>query len=150
LGVRARVPWLAVAALSAAVLASAGCGGSSRRGATIGVTTVARYDQYGPDTISVPTTNPSSRPCRTDAGAYALTSTYFLAHNGPEAAYPADLYYIVMREELADFEARRCSPALLGSALAGRLTASRRRALVADLPRAMADVVREALAAARS
>jgi hypothetical protein len=143
------VPWLVVASLTAAVLV-AGCGGSSRPGGAVGVTTVGVYDQYPPDTISVPTTNPESRPCRVDASAYAKTSTYFVAHSGPKAAYPADLYYVVMRENLADFEARRCNPALLGSALERRLTRRQRRALVTELPRVMADVVRKALAAADS
>jgi hypothetical protein len=146
------VPWLVVAALTVAVLASAGCGGSAGHGSTVGagVTTVGRYDQYPPDTISVPTTNPDSSACRVDARAYARTTTYFVAHSGPQAAYPADLYYVLMREELADFEARRCRRALLGRALEDALTASQRRTLVTDLPTVMADVVRKALTAAGS
>jgi hypothetical protein len=143
-----RMPWHTVAALAVTVVALAGCGGSSPRGGTVGMVTVRAYDAYPPDTISVPSTDPESPTCRVDARAFARASLVFLAHSGPKAAYPADLYYVIMREELADFEARRCSSALLGGAVAGRLSARQRAALLAGLPSEMAASVRGALSAA--
>jgi hypothetical protein len=143
-------PWHTVAALAVSVVAVAGCGGSPPAGSSVGRVTVRAYDAYPPDTISVPSTNPESPTCRIDARAFARASLQFLAHSGPKAAYPADLYYVIMREELADFEARRCSPALLGNALDRSLTAQQRTALVADLPAEMAGTVRKALSAAGS
>jgi hypothetical protein len=143
-------PWHTVAALAVASTALAGCGGSSPHRGAAGRVTVQAYDAYPPDTISVAAGSPDSPTCRLDARAFAHTSVYFLAHSGPESAYPADLYYVLMREELADFEARRCSLGLLGSALDRRLTARQRRALVADLPREMASVVHEGLSTAGS
>lgn len=145
-----RTPWHTVAALGVTVVALAGCGGASREASTVGKVTVRAYDSYGPDTISVPSTSPDSPTCRLDARAFAKASLEFLAHSGPKAAYPADLYYVIMREELADFEARRCDLALLGRALDSRLTPRQRTALVADLPHEMAGVIRDALAAAGS
>ncbi|HXH97532.1 MAG TPA: hypothetical protein VNH40_10015 [Gaiellaceae bacterium] len=143
-------PWQTVAALAVTVVVVAGCGGSPSAGSSVGTVTVRAYDVYPPDTISVPSTNPESPTCHVDARAFARSSLQFLAHSGPKAAYPADLYYVIMREELADFEARRCSPALLGSALDRSLTAKQRTALVAELPTEMAGTVRKALAAAGS
>jgi hypothetical protein len=69
-----------------------------------------------------------------------------LAHSGANAAYPADLYYMIIREDFTDFQARRCDPKLLGAELRHRLTDKQRAALLGDLPYAMADVVRSALA----
>ncbi len=139
---------VAVLVLSAATLT--GCGSSAPNARAPGQATRPAYDVYPPDTISVPTANPGSPACRSDASAFAHTALYFLAHSGPESAYPADLYYSIMREEIADYTARRCSPKLLGSALERSLTARQRRTLVADLPHQMATVVRQALSAAGS
>jgi hypothetical protein len=69
----------------------------------------------------------------------------FLAHVRPHGAYPADLYYVIMREHLAAFQAHRCDVKLLGSAIAHSLTARQRRALLAALPDPMAATVREGL-----
>jgi hypothetical protein len=143
-----RTPWHTAAALALTVVALSGCGGSSGGADTVGQTTVRAYDVYPPDTISVPSANPNSPTCRVDARAFARAALVFLAHSGPKAAYPADLYYMIMREELADFDARRCSPALLGGALGRRLDARKRTALVTDLPREMAGEVRAAFSAA--
>jgi hypothetical protein len=72
----------------------------------------------------------------------------FLAHFGPAAAYPADLNFVIIREDLSRFASRGCDVALIGSALARRMTAAERKELVADLPAAMARVVRAGLARA--
>jgi hypothetical protein len=128
------------------VLLSCGCGASQR--AAPGQTTVQRYDIYPADTISVPTTNPESLACRHDAVGLARSSAQFVAHNGPASVYPADLYYVLMREELADFGARRCDAKLLGNALVRRLTPPQRRVLLTHAPHPMDIALRQALAAA--
>ncbi len=135
---------------AAAVLA--GCGGSSRHaatGTTTGTVTVPAYGVF-PQTTVRGSGSARSRDCTTDARAFARGALMFLAHSGPEAAYPADLYYVILREDFADFEARRCDSTLLGAELDRRLTAEQRRSLVDGLPRAMAGAVRAALARAGS
>jgi hypothetical protein len=127
-------------------LLSSACA-ASHRGAR-GHTTVQRYDVYPADTISVPATSPESQACRRDAVGLARASAGFVAHSGPESVYPADLSYVLMREGVADFDARRCDPKLLGSALVRRLSASQRRVLVTHAPSPMAAVLRRALSAA--
>jgi hypothetical protein len=52
---------------------------------------------------------------------------------------------MLLRQQLADFEARRCDPKLLGSALEHRLSASQRRTLLAHASRPMAAALRRAL-----
>jgi len=54
---------------------------------------------------------------------------------------------MLLREQLADFGARRCDPKLLGRALERRLSASERRLLLTHASSAMAAVLRRALAA---
>lgn len=141
-----RAAVVTAAAIAGVALVAGGCGSQQRRAA--GHTTVQRYDIYPADTISVPTTNPESLACRRDAVGLANASARFVAHYGPASVYPADLYYVLMREELADFGARRCDAKLLGSALVRRLTAPQRRVLVTHAPHPMALALREALAAA--
>ncbi|HZC30441.1 MAG TPA: hypothetical protein VE261_02915, partial [Gaiellaceae bacterium] len=84
--------------------------------------------------------------CRKDARTFAQDALLFLGHSGPNASYPADLYYIDLRGVYYDFEAHDCSPAYLGGALDESLSAAQRRKLAADLPEAMAATVRAALA----
>jgi hypothetical protein len=55
---------------------------------------------------------------------------------------------MLLRQQLADFEARRCDPKLLGSALEHRLSPSQRRVLLAHASRPMAATLRRALSAA--
>jgi hypothetical protein len=98
----------------------------------------------------VPSTNPDAPACRADARALADASARFVAHYRAASVYPADLSYVLMREELADFGARRCSPALLGDRLDRRLTAPQRRVLLANAPRVMAASLRRALSSVGS
>ena len=70
----------------------------------------------------------------------------FVDHSTANTAYPADLYYMIIREDLADFEARSCGPKVLGPALRARLTRKQRAVLVGVLPRTLADVIRAGLA----
>jgi hypothetical protein len=140
----------AAATLTLSLAALTGCGSSTHSPGALRQATVPAYDAYPPDTISVSGDIPRSPACRSDARSFARTARFFLAHSGPKAAYPADLYYVLMREAIADFGVRHCSPEVLGRALERALSARRRRTLVADLPRQMADIVRQALAAVGS
>lgn len=116
----------------------AGCGGG--RPATL---TVPGYGPYPAQTI---TAGPASQAeCAQDARIFTRDALALLAHSSSSAAYPADLYYSILREDFADFEARRCDPNVLGPPLRSGLTAKQRAALIADLPSVMAQVVRDGL-----
>jgi len=69
----------------------------------------------------------------------------FLAHVRPHGAYPADIYYFLMRQHLAGFEAHQCDVELLGSAVAHALTPRQRRTLLAALPKPTAVTVGKGL-----
>ncbi|HJQ73751.1 MAG TPA: hypothetical protein VJ814_02615 [Gaiellaceae bacterium] len=131
--------------LAGAALLASGCG-SSHRGAA-GHTTV-RYGIYPGDTASVSTADPRSASCNRDAVAFARGSAQFLTHYSALAASPADPYYMLLRQQLADFQARRCDPQLLGRALEDRLSPKERRVLLGHASRPMADALRQALSAA--
>ncbi len=77
---------------------------------------------------------------------FARDALLLLAHSGANAAYPADLYYMIIREDFTDFQARRCDPKLLGAELRVRLTQTQRSDLIADLPYAMGAVIQKGLA----
>jgi len=145
--VRLRLLLFVGAAVAATVVA--GCGGSSRRAETTTRVTVPAYGVFPSTTIEGSAADRSgSRTCHADADSFVDGAIGFLAHFGPRAAYPADLNYVIIRSNLADFQARRCDLRLLGRALERRLTPAQRDELVADLPRNMAATVREALARA--
>lgn len=127
------------------VLLACGCG-SSHGGAA--AQTTVRYGIYPGGTATVATTDPTSTSCRQDAVAFAHGSVKYLTHYAALAASPADPYYMLLRQQLADFEARHCDPKLLGSALADLLSPSKRQVLLAHASHPMADVLRRALAAA--
>jgi hypothetical protein len=129
----------AVFAVSAVALA--GCGGSQQRPAGAR-TTVPAYGSFPADTISVDAADPAAPACGVDARAFAVSSRRFVTQ------VPADTYYMVMREELADFRARRCDPTRLGRELRRGLTRRQRAALVANLPRELAAFVQAGLASA--
>jgi hypothetical protein len=134
-----------------AAVVCAGCGGAARQAGTTTPVTVPAYGVAPATTVSAPAEGSGdSRACRAVASSFAHDAAALVAHFGPRAAYPADLNYVIIRGEFADFRARRCPPRLLGGALARRLTAKQRAELVADLPRTMAAAVREALARAGS
>jgi hypothetical protein len=124
-----------------------GCGCGSSHGDTAAQTTV-RYGIYPGGTATVSTTDPTSPSCRQDAVAFARGSVKYLTHYAALAASPADPYYMLLRQQLADFEARHCDPKLLGSAIKGRLTPAERQALLAHASHPMAEALRRALAAA--
>jgi hypothetical protein len=136
-----------VAGVLAGALVLAGCGSSGGM-QTRAVVTVPAYGVFPATTVAAGTAG-SAKACRRDAEAFADGARMFLAHSGPRAAYPADLYYVILREAVADFRAHGCAPALLGDALVRTLGAQQRRALVAGLPASIAATVNESLAARR-
>ena len=129
--------------LAGVALLTCACGSSQRAART-----TVRYGIYPGDTSSVSTTDPMSASCRQDAVAFARGSAQFLTHYGALAASPADPYYMLLRQQLSDFEARRCDPKLLGSAIEDRLPRSKRQVLLAHASGPMAAALRRALAAA--
>jgi hypothetical protein len=137
-----RTKWV-VGAFVVSVIALPGCGHSSRH-TSPGTVTVPAYGVYSQ--TKVPGSAASgTRACRVRAETFARTTLMFLVHVRPHGAYPADLYYIIMRQHLAGFEAHRCDVKLLGSALAHALTAKQRRTLLAVLPNTMAATVGKGL-----
>jgi hypothetical protein len=138
--------WLACAA-ACVLAAAAGCGSGSRHAAGATQVTVPAYGVF-PATTVRRAEGSDSKACRATARSFADDSADLLAHFGAKAAYPADLNYVIVRSDLAGFQAGRCDLQLLGRALERRLSPKQRDNLVADLPRAMGGVVREALARA--
>jgi hypothetical protein len=130
----------------ALVLVLAGCGAS--HGAAGHVQTVGAYGDHPATTVAAAPGRPAV--CSQDAEIFARDARRFVAHSTTAAAYPADLYYMIIREDLADFQARGCDARYLGDALVVRLTPPQRRVLVADAPSAMAAVIRAGLARAGS
>lgn len=128
-----------ILALAAALLAGCG-GGGTGRGAK--VVTVPAYGEHPAATVSEAY---SATECAKDARIFAHDALTLVDHASSNAAYPADLYYTIIRSDFADFEARNCGPKLLGQALRARLTAGQRSALLANLPHAMEQVVRDGL-----
>lgn len=135
----------AAGVLAGVALLACGCGSAHR--AAAGSTTV-RYGIYPAGTATVSTTDPRSASCRQDAVAFARGSVKYLTHYAELAASPADPYYMLLRQQLADFEARHCDPKLLGGALDARLARSKRQVLLAHASPPMAEALRRAFAAA--
>jgi hypothetical protein len=131
---RVKTVWILV--FAAGVLAGCGGGGGG------GTITFSGNDEFRAATETV-----SHDPveCAKDARIFARDALALLDHAGANAAYPADLYYSIIRGDFADFQARRCDPTLLGAPLRRRLTAKQRAALVGYLPEVMAQVVRDGL-----
>lgn len=131
-------------AAAVASVALAGCGGSQQHArGTTGIS-VPVYGVFPARTATI--TTASAAVCRLDAVTLVRDARGFLAHFGPAAAYPADLNYVIVRDDLARFRGHACPPAVLGRALSHGLTEAQRRELVANLPGSMAQVLRTALA----
>jgi hypothetical protein len=145
MGIRA---WTVCAA--ACAISAAGCGSAHRHGEATAPVTVPAYGVFPETTVRAAAARGGGGACRSAATVFADDAVDLLAHFGPRAAYPADLNYVIVRGDLANFRARRCDLGLLGRALERRLTPRQRDDLVADLPRTMGATVRDALARARS
>lgn len=140
----------AVLLVVVAALLLAGCGSSGHGKSAGRVVTVGAYGPFPAQTVTVAPSAADSRICRRDADSFASQAVLYLAHSGKQAAYPADLWYVILREAMADLRARGCDPAVLGRALERELTAKQRTALISYLPATMGESVRVAVAAARS
>jgi hypothetical protein len=134
-----------LAAVLVATAVLAGCGSSSRHAE--GTVTVPAY---GVTPARTATTAPASAAvCRADARILVRDANGFVTHFASAAgAYPADLNYVIVRDDLARFRSHGCEPAMLGRALTAGLTPARRGKLVANLPQSMARALRSALAEA--
>jgi hypothetical protein len=130
------------AAVAALLLVLSGCGGGSSapRQRTV---TLAGYGGFAAQTI---TGTYSAAECTKDVHSFTREAKLLVAHAGPEASYPADLYYMDLRIPYADFVARGCGPAELGRALVHAMTRKDRRVLVDSVPAGMAQLVQDALA----
>lgn len=137
---------IVIAATVVAVLATA-CG--AQHHAQSHRVIVEKYGDFGAETITVPNSAAANdRLCKVDAEGFATEAQSFVMRFGSTAASSTDVYYMGLREELADFDARRCAASVLGKALVQRLTAKQRRLFVSELTRSMAGRVRAALGAA--
>jgi hypothetical protein len=133
-----------LAALAVLAVSLAGCGGSSRPPAGHAVT-VPSYAGFPATTVTAADASPEI--CRVDVTAVTDDARQFVAHSGPQAAYPADLAYVNLRLAFDDFDAKACDPALLGKSLAQALTPKQRRVLLEGLPDVLAGKLRSALRA---
>ena len=114
----------------AAAAALAGCGSSDKHAVTL-----PAYGDHPATTIAAA---PADRAaCRNDAGAFTDAAKDFLAHSGSQAAYPADLWLVLIRESFADFRARGCDPGLV------KLPKATLRKVADGLPASLADAVSE-------
>lgn len=130
-----------VTVVLAGLLAACGAHGSSKsRTATLG-----KYGDFATETITVGTGQANLQACKTDADGFATQANSLIRHYG-EPGSSIDVYYEGLREQLADFNARRCGAAVLGRALKDQLTQRQRRRLVAELAQPLASRVRAALA----
>lgn len=127
--------------------ALAGCGGgSSHQTPSATRVTVPAYAGFPATTETVKqATHGASPTCRIEAQGIALDAARFLAHSGPQAPPPADLYYILLRNSLVDFQGRGCDPVYLRQALMHRLNARQRATLLSDLPNTIAATLTNAL-----
>jgi hypothetical protein len=130
-----------VSLLCAAVLAGCGGGGGGKKRSIV----VPAYGEHPATTVSE---SSSPAACAADARTVAHDAVAFVQHSTTNTAYPSDLYYTIIREDLADFQAQSCAPKLLGAPLRASLSSKQRAVLVDTLPRTMADVIRAGLAAA--
>lgn len=119
----------------------AGCGSTHHAAKSL---TVPGYGEHPATTMAVSQGSPAF--CRNDASSFARAAVLFVGHSTTTAFYPADLYYVNIREVYYDFVAHECSPAYLRPPLTSSLTAPQRRKLVSYLPQAMAATVRAGLA----
>jgi hypothetical protein len=137
----------ALLAVGSSVLLLVACAGSRSGGKR--QVTVGKYGSYGVDTISAPGHGGRGEVCRSAAESFAAAAHTFVIRFGSTAASSTDVYYMELREQLADFDVHGCQRGLLFEALVGTLTAKQRRALVAELPQTLAHQVRKSLTASR-
>jgi hypothetical protein len=110
MGMRIRVLLVSVAV----AVTACGCGNAQRGAETTTQVTVPAYGVFPATALpAAAAEGGNSRACRAGARSFANGAADLLAHFGPRAAYPADLNYVIIRNILADFRARRCDVRLL-------------------------------------
>jgi hypothetical protein len=87
-------------------------------------------------------TPPACRAAAQNAGEYA---TKLVRHYTGEIPFPGDLEFFELQDSMVALQHSSCRPAVLGGALQRALPAKRRALLVANLPSAMAQDVRQSL-----
>lgn len=118
-----------LSALLLAVVVLGGCGGSSDRPtAEKKQVTVPAYGTFHATTEAVTTGTPAA--CKRAARAFTRDAVTFLV----PSPTPVDLYFVTARTQFYDFQAHSCDPSYLRTALVRRLSASKRRELVARMP----------------
>jgi hypothetical protein len=111
------------------VLALGGCGGSSRHAdSEQKQVTAPAYGTFHATTQPVTAGTPAS--CRRAAEAFTRNAVSFLV----PSPTPPDQYFVAARTQLVDFEAHSCNPAFLREALSRKLSATKRRIIVARFP----------------
>ena len=123
-----------------AVIALSGCGSSGKR-----TVTLPAYGDHPATTVAAGARD--AKRCAVDADAFGDAARLFIAHSGPQAAYPADLYVVLLRDALADFQVIGCDPAELGAVLRKRLRAAERMQLVDGVSSSLAEAISTALRA---
>lgn len=114
----------------------AGCGGAKLKS---GEMTIPAYGVHSQTTEGISGGSPAF--CRRDSQAFARAAVLFVDHTEADAAYPADAYYLDLRDRWTDFVAHRCAPSYLRLPLTRALTIEQRHTLARDLPAAMASTV---------
>ncbi len=132
-----------VAAFACMLLVVAGCGSHKQAGRV----EVIPSDGSFPS-VTVTVSGNSAADCANDITTFADNAHQVLLHEGPDAAYPADLYFLGIRDSLRDFQVRGCELSLLGRTLADRFTKRQLRALITYLPSTAEPALRAGLAAA--
>jgi hypothetical protein len=106
-------------------------------GALVAAVAVARCGGRSTSPPAATTSNAgawSAATCRRQAQVIDDDARQILLDYGAQSAYPADLAYYMFRHALVEFERHSCTPQLLGSTLARRLTHKQVTDLLSHLP----------------
>ncbi|MBV8065077.1 MAG: hypothetical protein JOY72_07440 [Actinobacteria bacterium] len=126
--------------LAVVVLLLAGCGPHKVKRV---VEVIPSDGSFPSVTVTVSGNTPAD--CANDISTFSDNAHQVLQHEGPQAAYPADLYFLGLHDALRDFQVRGCPMPLLGHALAQRFTNAQLHELIADLPSIYAPALRAGL-----
>ena len=89
----------------------------------------------------------SPRVCHEVAEGVAWQAEQALRHyRPPQSTYPPDVALLIVRTGVGGLQQHRCAPAIMGNALARRLTPRQREELFSHLPTDVVRYLRRALA----
>ena len=97
-----------------------------------GTSTVPAYGDHPATTVAAAAADPAA--CRTDAVAFGDAARDFLAHSGREGRLSRRSLLVLLRDALADFQARGCDRSRSGRLLRASAAPAQRQALVSGLP----------------